>query len=57
LALALVERVPDWRVTAVDSGRLSIEGTAHTRLLRFADDWVIRVRAEAEGLRAHAAGV
>ena len=49
LALELVERVPTWTVVAVDSARLFIEGIAQTRILRFVDDWVIRVRARGDG--------
>jgi uncharacterized protein (DUF1499 family) len=49
LALELAERVPTWTITAVDSARRIIEGTAQTKLLRFVDDWVIRVRSRADG--------
>lgn len=49
LALELAERVPSWRVTAVDSSQLIIEGVAETRILRFVDDWVIRVRPRGDG--------
>lgn len=49
LALEVVERVSSWTVTSVDSARRIIEGTAQTRLLRFVDDWVIRVRPRGDG--------
>lgn len=49
LALELIERISSWTVTAVDSSRLIIEGTAETSVLRFVDDWVIRVRPRGDG--------
>ena len=43
-ALAVARRTPGWEVTVEDAGRGCIEGVATTRLMRFKDDFAIRVR-------------
>lgn len=43
-ALAIAEARPDWRVTAVRRNAGTIEGVATSRVFRFQDDFVIRVR-------------
>jgi uncharacterized protein (DUF1499 family) len=54
-ALALAEQAaraqPGWEVTAVDAGAGTVEAVVRTRLFRFEDDVVVRVRAEGEGSR------
>ena len=44
-ALRLASSLPRWSVTFTDKPAGLIQGTAKTRVFRFTDDWVIRVRA------------
>jgi uncharacterized protein (DUF1499 family) len=48
-ALFLARTRPDWRITRVDRETLTFEGEATTKLFRFRDDFVVRVRPAAEG--------
>lgn len=45
------ERMPRWHITSEDSTAGIIEGYAVTGLLRFRDDFVIRVRQDGEAAR------
>lgn len=42
--LAVAKKFPRWNIEYEDSASGIIEGVAVTALLRFKDDWVIRVR-------------
>jgi len=48
-ALRIATAMPGWRVTRADAANLSIEAIATTRLFRFEDDVVIRLRGEPDG--------
>ncbi len=50
-ALALAREQPRWQVTAVDPQARTFEGVVETRLFRFRDDFVVRVRPDGEGAR------
>lgn len=50
-ALALAREQPRWQVTVVDPQARTFEGVVETRLFRFRDDFVVRVRPEGEGAR------
>jgi uncharacterized protein (DUF1499 family) len=50
-ALALAREQPRWQVTTVDPQARTFEGFVETRLFRFRDDFVVRVRADGEGSR------
>ena len=50
-AWTLAKEQPHWTVTAVDPNARTIEGTVESRLFRFRDDFVVRVRPEGEGAR------
>jgi uncharacterized protein (DUF1499 family) len=50
-ALALAREQPRWQVTATDPQARTFEGTVETRLFRFRDDFVVRVRPEGQGAR------
>lgn len=50
-ALALATAQPGWKVTASDPGSRTLEGVVETRLFRFRDDFVVRVRPEGSGAR------
>ncbi len=50
-AAALAREQPGWQVTSVDTQGRTFEGVAETRLFRFRDDFVVRVRPEGEGTR------
>lgn len=49
LAARVARRQRSWQLTRVDGARLAIEGVARSRLFRFADDFVIRVRPDGGG--------
>ncbi len=48
-ALALAKSRDDWAVTREDKQALVIEGTSKTRLFRFTDDWIVRIRKRDAG--------
>jgi uncharacterized protein (DUF1499 family) len=50
-ALALAREQPGWQVTAVDPQARAFEGFVETRLFRFRDDFVVRVRPDGTGSR------
>jgi uncharacterized protein (DUF1499 family) len=50
-ALALAREQPGWQVTAVDPQARTFEGVVETRLFRFRDDFIVRVRPEGDGTR------
>jgi uncharacterized protein (DUF1499 family) len=50
-ALTLAREQPQWTVTAVDPLARTFEGVVQTRLFRFRDDFIVRVRPEGEGAR------
>jgi uncharacterized protein (DUF1499 family) len=50
-AAALARGMPEWEITLEDGGAGAIEAVATTRLFRFRDDVVIRVRAHGDGTR------
>jgi uncharacterized protein (DUF1499 family) len=50
-ALALAREQPGWQVTAVDPQARQFEGFVETRLFRFRDDFVVRVRPDGAGSR------
>ncbi len=50
-ALALAREQPLWQVTAVDPQARTFEGVVESRLFRFRDDFVVRVRPEGTGSR------
>jgi uncharacterized protein (DUF1499 family) len=50
-AVALAREQPRWQVTAVDPQARTFEGVVETRLFRFHDDFVVRVRPEGTGSR------
>jgi uncharacterized protein (DUF1499 family) len=50
-ALALAREQPRWQVTAVEPQARTFEGLVETRLFRFRDDFVVRVRPDGEGTR------
>lgn len=50
-AAALAHGMPGWEVTVEDGGTGIIEAVASTRLFRFRDDIVIRIRARRDGTR------
>jgi uncharacterized protein (DUF1499 family) len=50
-SLALARAQPRWEVTAVDPQARTFEGTVESRLFRFRDDFVVRVRPDGEGSR------
>jgi len=50
-ALALAREQPQWQVTAVDPQARTFEGVVETRLFRFRDDFIVRVRPDGEGAR------
>jgi uncharacterized protein (DUF1499 family) len=50
-AVALAREQPRWQVTAVDAQARTFEGMVETGIFRFRDDFVVRVRPEAEGTR------
>jgi uncharacterized protein (DUF1499 family) len=50
-ALALAREQPRWQVTAVDPQARTFEGVVETRLFRFRDDFVVRIRPDGEGTR------
>lgn len=50
-ALALAREQPRWQVTAVDPQARTFEGIVETRLFRFRDDFVVRVRPDGTGSR------
>jgi uncharacterized protein (DUF1499 family) len=45
----LAEERELWNLTCVDEQDRSLQGVARTRLLRFRDDYVVRVRADGDG--------
>lgn len=47
LALAVASARPEWQITYVDRNTKTFEGVAVTRLLRFRDDFVVRVTPDA----------
>jgi uncharacterized protein (DUF1499 family) len=47
-ALNVARQTPLWEITRVDAEAMEFEGVAKTRLLRFRDDFIARVRAEGE---------
>jgi uncharacterized protein (DUF1499 family) len=50
-AQALAREQPRWQVTATDPKALTFEGTVETRMFRFRDDFVVRVRPDGQGAR------
>ncbi|MFL5347029.1 MAG: DUF1499 domain-containing protein [Hyalangium sp.] len=50
-ALALAREQPRWQVTVVDPQARTFEGVAESRLFRFRDDFVVRVRPDGQGSR------
>jgi uncharacterized protein (DUF1499 family) len=50
-ARSAAERMPAWTVTDVDANAGTIEAVATSRLFRFQDDIVIRVRPDGDGSR------
>jgi uncharacterized protein (DUF1499 family) len=48
-AVTLARAHPGWTVTHVDPGARTLEGVAESRVFRFRDDFVVRVRPEAGG--------
>lgn len=50
-AQALAREQPRWQVTAVDPQAMTFEGVVETRLFRFRDDFVVRVRPDGTGTR------
>lgn len=50
-AQALAREQPRWQVTAVDPQAMTFEGVVETRLFRFRDDFVVRVRPDGTGSR------
>lgn len=50
-ALLVAQGMPRWRVTVVDRDRLVFEGVATSRIYRFRDDFVVRVRPTSDGSR------
>jgi uncharacterized protein (DUF1499 family) len=50
-ALALAREQPRWQVTGVDPQARTFEGVVETRLFRFHDDFVVRLRPDGEGTR------
>jgi uncharacterized protein (DUF1499 family) len=50
-ALSVARGMPSWQIAADDPERGVIEATSSTRIFRFVDDLVIRVRPEAGGSR------
>ncbi|HYH99043.1 DUF1499 domain-containing protein [Hyalangium sp.] len=50
-ALALAREQPRWKVTTVDPQARTFEGVVESRLFRFRDDFIVRVRADGEGTR------
>lgn len=49
VALEIARSTPRWEVTTVDADDRRFEGVAVTRLFRFRDDFVVRVRPEPGG--------
>ena len=45
----LAENRERWSITSVDDQGRSLQGVAKTRLLRFRDDYVVRVRPDGDG--------
>ncbi|MBN1207895.1 MAG: DUF1499 domain-containing protein [Myxococcaceae bacterium] len=50
-ALVLAREQSGWQVTAVDPQTRTFEGVVETRLFRFRDDFVVRVRPDGDGTR------
>jgi uncharacterized protein (DUF1499 family) len=50
-AVALAREQPHWQVTVVDPQARTFEGVEETRLFRFRDDFVVRVRPDGQGTR------
>jgi uncharacterized protein (DUF1499 family) len=50
-ALALAREQPRWQVTVVNPETRTFEGVVETRLFRFRDDFVVRIRPDGEGTR------
>jgi uncharacterized protein (DUF1499 family) len=50
-ALGLAREQPRWQVTVVDPQARTFEGVVETKLFRFHDDFVVRVRPDGEGTR------
>ena len=48
-ALLLARALPTWKITRVDRDSLTFEGVDTTRVFKFQDDFVVRVRPEGEG--------
>jgi uncharacterized protein (DUF1499 family) len=48
-AIRLAQARPDWEVTYVNGSARTFEGVATSRLFRFRDDFVVRVRPDGEG--------
>ncbi len=48
-AVRLAQRHPDWQVTYVNGGSHVFEGVATSRIFRFQDDFVVRVRPDGAG--------
>jgi uncharacterized protein (DUF1499 family) len=50
-ALRVAQGMPDWQVTRTDGVALVVEATATSRVFRFVDDVVIRVRPDGDASR------
>jgi uncharacterized protein (DUF1499 family) len=50
-ALVLAREQPRWQVTVVDPQARTFEGVAESRVFRFHDDFVVRVRPDGQGTR------
>lgn len=50
-AVAVARTRPGWEVTRVDSAAHTFEGVARSRIFRFQDDFVVRVRPDGTGSR------
>ncbi len=48
-ALFLARATPSWKITRVDRGTLTFEGVDTTRIFKFQDDFVVRVRPDGDG--------
>lgn len=50
-ALELAKATPDWQIEITDPKNLTIEGTATTAIMRFKDDFVIRITKTPSGAK------